>query len=330
MAVEQDTDSAAYLDSLLSAGLEDDADTDSDEEPRTESEGDQGLANGTSDCADLQDKVNSLIRQICGDPGERSGEVCTVPQGAEAGDRANLESAVQPDVGSQEMWRDRPPQAPIPPYWPIPLLPSSAIDSELQNVVNASNFQPADFFTLASYLLQQRLRRLLRSNDVVIHHHYGQWVLRVNELQMELTVHADDENVAKQLLYAMLALRLKLGGEERTVRNKTKSGKKKRDKSDKHAAVGNPKKKEGNSTSAGNEAKKKLVDDMIRALESGIASRPFSIGSLASVVADNDKSTFGVRFRRLFTGKFKHWVETNVPGITVHKDNTLRDRKSVV
>lgn len=75
--------------------------------------------------------------QICGDPGERSGEVCTVPQGAEAGDRANLESAVQPDVGSQ-MWRDRPPQAPIPPYWPIPLLPSSAIDSELQNVVNVA------------------------------------------------------------------------------------------------------------------------------------------------------------------------------------------------
>ena len=32
MAVEQDTDSAAYLDSLLSAGLEDDADTDSDED----------------------------------------------------------------------------------------------------------------------------------------------------------------------------------------------------------------------------------------------------------------------------------------------------------
>ena len=329
---------------------------------------------------------------------ERSNEVRTEPQGADAGDQAILEGADRAGPGNHEM-SDRPRQVPqIPPYWPIPLLPSSKINSELQNVVNvagpvqerfarhqsyvgvaqsreiiavsalgahrksclkrhrvkedslraclesspqpneeqhsfyfrfvceiveASNFQPADFFTLASYLLQQRLRRLLRSDDVVIHHHCGQWVMRVNELQMELTVHADNENMAKQLLYAMLALRLKLGGEERTV----SSGKKKRDK---HAAVGNPKKKEGNSTSAGKDATKKLVDDMIRALESDIASRPYSIGSLAAVAANNDssKTPFGVRFRWLHRGKFKSWVEKNIPGITIHKDNTLSYSRS--
>lgn len=321
MAVDQDTDPTAYLDSLPRAGLEDD--TDSDEASGTETEDDQDLANGASDCADLQDKANSLIRQICGDPVERSNEVRTEPQGADAGDQAILEGADRAGPGNHEM-SDRPRQVPqIPPYWPIPLLPSSKINSELQNVVNASNFQPADFFTLASYLLQQRLRRLLRSDDVVIHHHCGQWVMRVNELQMELTVHADNENMAKQLLYAMLALRLKLGGEERTV----SSGKKKRDK---HAAVGNPKKKEGNSTSAGKDATKKLVDDMIRALESDIASRPYSIGSLAAVAANNDssKTPFGVRFRWLHRGKFKSWVEKNIPGITIHKDNTLSYSRS--
>jgi hypothetical protein len=32
----------------------------------TETEDDQDLANGASDCADLQDKVNSLIRGLVG------------------------------------------------------------------------------------------------------------------------------------------------------------------------------------------------------------------------------------------------------------------------
>eukprot|EP00435_Cladocopium_sp_Y103_P046447 s1349_g13.t1 len=338
MAVDQDTDPTAYLDSLVSAGLEDDTDEESgtDIDDQLDDQGDQrdsanDLEKGASDCADLQVKVNSLIRQICGDPVERSNEVCREPPGAGADDQAILEGTDRADLGNdQEIWSDRPPQVPpIPPYWPIPLLPSSAINSELRRVVNASDFQPADFFTLASYLLQQRLRRLLRRDDVVIHHLCGQWVMRVNELQMELMVHADDENMAKQLLYAMLAFRLKLGGGENTVGSGKKKGDKPvgsgKKKGDKHAAVGTPKNKEGNSTSGGRAATKKLVDDMIHALESDVASRPFSIGSLAAVAADNDnsKTTFGVRFRRLHRGKFKSWVEKNVPGITVHPDNTL-------
>lgn len=107
--------------------------------------------------------------QICGDPVERSNEVRTEPQGADAGDQAILEGADRAGPGNHEM-SDRPRQVPqIPPYWPIPLLPSSKINSELQNVVNVAGPVQERFARHQSYVGVAQSREIIAVSALGAH-----------------------------------------------------------------------------------------------------------------------------------------------------------------
>ena len=101
---------------------------------------------------------------------ERSNEVRTEPQGADAGDQAILEGADSAGPGNHEMWSDRPRQVPrIPPYWPIPLLPSSAINSELQNVVNVAGPVQERFARHQSYVGVAQSREIIALSALGAH-----------------------------------------------------------------------------------------------------------------------------------------------------------------
>eukprot|EP00434_Breviolum_minutum_P002747 symbB.v1.2.002417.t1/scaffold129.1/size311234/6 len=233
---------------------------------------------------------------------------------------AEVSPAWQPEEKALCSWVPRPSDPPPRPTLPPARLPGSRLPQPshvhsdvrktVEEVVEAKDFHPEDFFFLANTLVEERLGRSLRNDDIEICDSPGQKELLVKELEIKLTIPIEalaPDDTAKQLLSAMLALRLQMGTSavptakepESMPMSKSKLKKLKSQRPSRSAAEGQA---EVNA----------LQQDILQILK-GMGRLP--LGGLGN--------QFGSRFSSLRKEghieirKFRQWLES-MPGVSIH------------